>query len=125
LLLVGDVLAVLAFAVVAVRVIGDFEQVVFHRLDALLARLRVERSEFGQQEGRCQFSSKMGPRSAGTFSEIATVNKWGPGFAILPPERNPSSLARRGTKFGVRESLPPQIDRPAYGVHLSARLNEN
>jgi hypothetical protein len=41
------------------------------------------------------------------------------------PERNPSSLARRGTKFGVRESLPPQIDRPAYGVHLSARLNEN
>src|SRR5580700_9317694 len=46
LLLVGDVLAVLAFAVVAVGVVGDFEQVVFHRLDALLTCLRVERGQF-------------------------------------------------------------------------------
>ena len=45
--LVRDLLAVLPFPVVAGRVIGDFEQVVFHRLDTLLTCLRVERGEFG------------------------------------------------------------------------------
>jgi hypothetical protein len=61
LLLVGDVLAVLAFAVVAVRVIGDFEQVVFHRLDTLLTCLRVERGEFGVQMTRTQFQKRACP----------------------------------------------------------------
>jgi hypothetical protein len=55
LLLVRDLLAVLPFPVVAVRVIGDFEQVVFHRLDTLLTCLRVERGEFGGKKKGGEF----------------------------------------------------------------------
>jgi hypothetical protein len=36
----------------------------------------------------------MGPGAAGPSPKIAAVNRWGPGFTILQPERNSSSLAR-------------------------------